>query len=582
MIKTFINHIIFLLIIFVVFSCKTTEKTNESPVAGDKTKGAIEAKTGDNSTLFFEANKERILGNYDKAKELFEKCLVIYPNDDASMYELAKIYLRQGKPTEALDYAKKAAEADPKNEYYLNLYADLLQSFKRYEDASEVLEKLIELNPDNLDYHNMLALLYLYQDKPDEAIKIYDDLEKKVGVNEEFSLKKQNIYLQEKKVNKAIAEVENLIEYYPKESRYYAILAEMYLANGMNEKALETYLKIVEIDPDNPYIHISLADYYRKQGQEFKAFEELKIGFANPNLDIDSKIQILINYYTLNEIYTNLKDQAFELSKIMIETHPNDPKAYSMYGDFLYQDKNLEGARDAFRKVIELDSSKYLIWEQLLFTESELNDLDALINESSKAIELFPEQPLPYLFLGGTYYQKKEWELCVEILNQGLYYVVNNDLMKAQFYAYLGDAYNQLKDNEKSDEAYDNALAVDPNNDYVLNNYAYFLALRNENLDKAAAMAKKATELKPNSSANQDTYGWVLYKKGYFEEAKYWIGKAIENGAEENGVILEHYGDVLWKLGENEKAVEYWRKAKEAGEGSELLEKKVTEEKLYE
>ena len=356
----------------------------------------------------------------------------------------------------------------------------------------------------------------------------------------------------------------------------------MCLANDMNEKAEWAYQKITEIDPDNPYIHVSLADYYKKNGEDEKAYEELKLGFSNPGLDIDSKIQILLTYYTINEIYSDLKDQAFELSELLIETHPDDPKSYSMYGDFLFQDKQYEPARDAFRKVISLDSSKYLVWEQLLFTESELNNTDAMLEESIVAIELFPEQPIPYLFAGGAYYQKKAWQECVDILTTGIKFVVNNVPLEIQIYSYLGDAYNQLKDNEKSDAAYDEALKLDPENSYVLNNYAYYLSLRGENLEEAAKMAKKSTELDPENSANQDTYGWVLFKLGYYDEAKVWIGKAIEDEEAASAVVLEHYGDVLWKLGDTEGAYEYWLKAKDKGAGSEFLDKKVEKKEFFE
>ena len=536
----------------------------------------------DNSAVFIDANNQKMLGNYIEAAKLYEKCLEMNPNDDASLYELSKINLMENNTEEALVQIRRATEIDPYNSYYLVLYANVLQAFEKYGEAAKVYQQLIELSPLNLDYYNQLAVSYLYEGKSMDAIKVYNDLEQKIGITEEFSMKKQSIYLQEKKVDKAVMEIEKLIDQYPTETKYYAILAELCLSNGMNKKAEEAYAKIAEIDPDNPYIHISLADFYRKNGNKGQAFEELKIGFANPNLDIDSKVQILINYYTVTEIYEDLKDQALELSEILIETHPDDPKAYSMYGDFLYQDKRLEESRDAFRMVISLDSSKYLVWEQLLFVESEINDIDAMLEESLQTIELFPEQPLPYLFAGGAYSQKKEWEKCVTVLNKGLYFVVNNILMEAQFYAYLGDAYNQLGDDPKSDEAYDNVLKLDPDNDYVLNNYAYYLSLRNENLEKAAEMAKRATELKPNSPANQDTYGWVLYKMGNYTEAEIWIGKSIENEEEASGVLLEHYGDVMWQLGNTEKAYVYWLKAKEKGEGSDFLDQKIEEKKLIE
>lgn len=568
----------FLLIAVILFtSCKATKNTRSS-----SGRDGISVGQPDNSSVFIDANKEKALGNYREAIKLYNKCLEINPQDGASMFELSKLYTLQSNVEMALKYSKMAVDTEKDNVYYLLFYAGLLQSTEDYETASQLYERVIELKPDHPEYYDRLAMAYIYSGKPMQAVEIYDRLEEKAGITEEYSMKKQSIYVQENKISKAIEELEKLIGAYPLETKYYAVLAELCMKNGLEDKALEAYMKIAELDPGDPYIHISLADYYKTKGDRERSFEELKMGFSNPNLDIDSKIQILIQYYTVNEIYSDLKSEAFELAEILLEVHPNDPKSYSMYGDFLYQDSRFEEARDAFRKVIELDSSKYLVWEQLLFTESELRDFDALHLESMRAIELFPEQPIPYLFAGGALYEKKDWDECIRILEQGAYYVVNNDRMLAQFYAYLGDAYNQVDDVAKSDEAYDKVLMIDPDQDYVLNNYAYYLSLRGENLEKAAKMAKRATELKPNSSSNQDTYGWVLYKMGYYEEAKIWIEKAIENGEGENAVILEHLGDVYWKLGDQQKAVELWMRAKNAGKGSDFLDKKVQDKQYYE
>jgi len=570
-------HLFVLILGIFLGSCKSTQTTNSA--VGN---GHVRGVAADNSSLFIDALKEKTLGNYEEAINLFTKCLEINPKDGASMFELARLYTMKGNSEMALNHAGLAVDIEKENVYYLLFYGGLLQSTEDYEQAAKVYEKIVQLKPNHSEYYNRLAMTYLYAKKPMDAIKIYDKLEEKAGITEEYSMKKQNIYIQENKIDEAVEELEKLISVFPEETKYYAVLAEVCMNHGMEDKALEAYTKIAEINEDDPYIHVSLADYYKKRGDHQKAFEELKLGFSNPNLDIDSKIQILIQYYTINEIYEDLKSEAFELAEIMVEVHANDPKAFSMYGDFLYQDQQFIEARDAFRKVIELDSSKYLVWEQLLFTESELQDNEALYLESKRAIELFPEQPIPYLFAGGSLYEKKDWDECIRILEQGAYYVVNNDRLLAQFYAYLGDAYNQVDEMEKSDLSYDKVLLINPDHDYVLNNYSYYLSLRGENLEKAAKMAKRATELKPDTPSNQDTYGWVLYKMGNFKEAKIWIEKAIENGAQDNPVILEHLGDVYWKLGDQNKATDLWIRAKEAGKGSDLLDKKVEDKNLYE
>ena len=151
-----------------------------------------------------------------------------------------------------------------------------------------------------------------------------------------------------------------------------------------------------------------------------------------------------------------------------------------------------------------------------------------------------------------------------------------------QFYSNLGDVYNKLKNYTESDKYFEKALTIDPNEATVLNNYAYYLSVRNEQLDKAETMSKKSNELVANSASYQDTYAWILFRESKFADAKIWLEKAMQSGGDKNGTILEHYGDVLFKLGDVEKAVSYWNQAKATGDHSEIIDKKITDKKLYE
>ena len=530
---------------------------------------------------YYEAAKQKILGNYDKATDLFKKCLDQDPGDAAAMYELANIYAEQGNSSDAAPLAEKAVELDPANKWYKILLIQLYQAQGKYTDAGVFIDQLLVAEPDNIEYYEDQALNYIYDNDYKNAIKTYDILEQKLGLNEDISIQKEKIYIMMGKPDKALEEILKLSQAYPDEPRYLEMLAELYMTAGNDDKALETYNEILKIDPENPYINISLSDFYRKKGDRAKSLEYLKAGFANPDLDIDSKVSILLAYYSVNEIYNTYKDEAFELASILIKAHPDDPKAHSIYADFLVQDKRYAEARDEFLKVISLDSTKYLVWEQLLYVESELGNNQAIGNESKRALELFPDQPMLYLFAGSSSFQLKDFESAAKYFKSGVNFVVDNDKMLAQFYSYLGDTYFQLKDNKQSDDAYEKALKIEPSNALVLNNYAYYLSLRNVNLDKAEEMAKKAVELDPGNGSNQDTYGWVLFKLDRYEEAKGWVEKAMQTG-EGSAVVLEHYGDILWKLGSNKDAVKYWEKASKAGEGSEFLQKKVQDKTYYE
>jgi Tfp pilus assembly protein PilF len=146
----------------------------------------------------------------------------------------------------------------------------------------------------------------------------------------------------------------------------------------------------------------------------------------------------------------------------------------------------------------------------------------------------------------------------------------------------LGDAYNSTKEYAKSDSSFEQALRIMPTDATTLNNYAYYLSLRKERLNDAEKMSKKSLELQPNSKSFLDTYGWILFQQGNYQDAKKYIEKAISIDDEDNGTLYDHLGDVYYKLNHTEKALEYWLKAKQAGENSPTLLKKINDKKWYE
>jgi predicted Zn-dependent protease len=321
-----------------------------------KTDQSHQARVVSNISMLIEAKKNEITGNEEKAEELFRQYINKYPDDATAYFELARIVANKKQVHEAADLAGNAVKLDPSNSWYQLFYAEVLQLDGKYKDAISVYERITEKNPDNLDYYYQLAALYLSTEKYPDAVKVYDKIENKVGISEEISLQKEKIYLLLNDLPKAQHELETLVAAYPDDTHYLSILAEFFMNNKMQDKGLETYRKIQQADPENPYVHMSMADYYRKNGEKQKAFEELKLGFANPNLDIDSKVNILLSFFNINQLPEDSKAMVFELTRILTSVHPNDPKAHSIYGDFLVQDKKNEEAREEYLKVIALDA----------------------------------------------------------------------------------------------------------------------------------------------------------------------------------------------------------------------------------
>ena len=568
-----------MLVLTLVFSACKSQKTSSS---SQKTSTGVSSEQDQIKfeLYFLDGCKERMAGNMEKAENLFLTCLKLDPNSVAVKYELASIYRYNGLYDTAIKFAKECANADLKNEWYQLLYIECLHYKRQYAQAAEIYSRLIKNFPQRPEFYEGLAGEYMYAGNYEKSYKVFEELEKKFGQNEVFTLNKIKLLRQLKKNDDVEAEFKKLISQNPSEARYYTYLAEFYQENNQNDKAMDTYKEILKIDPRNPMVHLALADYYKAQNDKENFYKEVKIAFENPDLDVDTKLKILISYYQLSEGNPQFQTQANELCDIMLKTHPNAAESHSIYADFLYRDKKINEARNEYALAARLDNSRYPLWNQLMIVESELGMHDSLQAHSAECIELFPNQPLPYFFNGLSNISLKQYDKAIQSLNDGLEFVYNNNPLMIQMYSSLGEAYNAIKEYDKSDNAYEDALKVDPDNTVILNNYAYYLSLRKKNLEKAEKLSRRSNELAPNNRSYIDTYGWILYQLGKYQEAELWLARAVKMGAK--SAISEHYGDVLYKLNKKEEALKYWQEAKSAGAGSELLNKKIADKTLYE
>ena len=577
------NRFLFILITAVALSsCGGTSKVATSTTDG-LNNSALSAKQNQKiQTLFFEGLKENALENYDRAENCFFAIIKIDKNHATALYHLALIKELKQDYENALIFAKRAASIDPENEWYMLILAGIYEVNSEFTEASKLYEQITSKNPKNIDAYYYWINTLAAQGDWKGMINVMNLLEAQMGFSEELAMERERLYLRRGDVVGAIKEVEGILAQDPKNSKYLNLLAELFQKKGDSDKALEIFNQIIAINPNDPYVHLSLSDYYKNLGEPEKAREELLQAFEIPELSIDAKVRILLGYFTINGIKEDKKEEAFQLGKVITAVHPEDAKSHSVYGDLLYRLDSNKLALNHYRKAIKLDNGKFVLWNQVLILESEQQDFNSLYEDATKAIELFPAQPTFYLFKGIAAVQKKEYEEGIEALNNGKELVYDNPQMSAQFYSTLGDSYYKMEQYAASDSAYDKSLEYDPNNVYVLNNYSYYLSLRKENLEKAEAMSKRSNEISPRSPSFADTYGWILYQEGKYEEAKFWIENAIDYGAAKNGVILEHYGDILYKLDDIEGAKQQWIKAKKTNQGSEFLNQKIETGKIVE
>ena len=532
-------------------------------------------------SMFFESQRLEALEEFDKAAALMEQCLSIDPFNADAHYEMAILYVAIDQIEDALFHAKKSSELNPNNEWITLLLSELYQISGNIDGELNAYKDLIKKDPSNIEYLFLLATAHSKNGSYKKAIQVYNEIESKTGVSEELSVTKEYLYITMGNVDLAAAEIMKLIAAFPNEIRFLGMLAELYQANNLTERSIAIYNDILKVEPKNSAANVALAEHYRINNNHLKAFDYLTFCFDNDVFDLQTVFQILSSYFQMAIDEQKYLDPLLSLLDKALINHPNEAPFHVLSGDVYFQLNDSKKAFEAYEKSLNFGVTDFLIWNRYLILGIELQEYDRVYNNGMRAVELHPIQPTLYLFTGFAASYNKEYEKAITFFNKGLNYVVNNKPLKAEFYNYLGDAYHFFGNDKKSDECYQKSLDLIPDNVIVLNNYSYYLSLREKDLEKAERMSKRCVELSPNQPTYQDTYGWVLYKLKRFNEAKEWLQKAVE-GDDKSPVVIEHYGDVLYQLNQKKEALEYWIKAKNIGGGSEMLNKKVSEGVLYE
>jgi tetratricopeptide (TPR) repeat protein len=557
-------------------SCKTS--ANAATAQGNK-KELTEKEQAQLEIMFIEACREKnVAGKPEVAERLLRECLKIDPKNIPVKYELSKLLQITNRLDEASKLAEECVNADPKNQWYHLTYIETLHLKKDYIKAAAAYEKMIKYFPERSDLVESLAIEYATGKNYAKAFKIYEDLEKRYGQNETFTLNKVKLLKEQGKFNDAEGELKKLIATNPKEPRYQAYLAEHYEEINDFEKAKGVYEKLLILDPNNPMVHLIMANYYKEQGRMEDWHNERKIAFSNPDLSISVKTEILQWYFDHAPDFTA---KGYELCDIMLKVHPRSPEAHSAYAEFLIRDKRITEAYEQYLIAARYDKTHLNTWVGLLKMESDLNIFDSLEVHSAMAMELFPNQPIPYYSNGVANMKLRNYKKAAQSFYDGVEFVYDDKTLMLGFYSNLGDVYSFLEEYEKSDKAYDNALMINPDDAYVLNNYAYYLSLRKEKLEKAEKLSKRSNDLVRENPSYIDTYGWILFQQGKFKEAEEWLVRAVKLSSKKP-LILEHYGDVMYKLSKPDEALKYWKLSNEAGGNSESLLKKISTKKLGE
>jgi tetratricopeptide (TPR) repeat protein len=550
---------------------------------------AQDAKLREAEFFFTEGEKYFILEDYTKALLYFQRVAELNPKSAAVNYKIAEILAKGNRQEDMIKAAQSietALKLERKNKYYYLLAANIYGSLNQYEKAEETIETMMKEVSGTDEYLYELAAFYLYDKKPEKAIDVYNRAEQLMGINEVSSMQKQKIYIELGKRDEAIREGEKLVEAFPDEERYVMELAETLSRNKLGARAIALIEKYIADNPDAIGAKLLLAGIYRENGQEQRSRELLTALFDDPRIETGSKILVLGTYNVIlskqvskGQIDPSLESYISDLVDRLKKNNPGDPDVFGASGDINTTLTNNTEAQKDYLKAIQLGATNFEAWQNLLVLESTLNQFDSLIVHSEAGLELFPNQALLYYFNGYGHMRKRHYREASGSLEQAKRLSASNQALVAEVNAMLGDIYNGTREYAKSDNAYEQALAFNPNNDLVLNNYSYYLALRKENLERAEKMSAQLIKIHPKNASYLDTYAWVLFMREKYKEARKVMETAIDTG-DAVATHFEHYGDILFKLGDTDDAVRQWQKAKSMDGDNVAIDKKIANRKL--
>lgn len=531
--------------------------------------------------LFIEANREKLLGNYDKAVSMLRELYRQDGDNAAVAYELGRLLHAQGDIEDAIRYLKSATDLAPDNEWYLKFLADIYQQEGRNAEGAALYESLAKKSPDDQYTYFRWAYFLVKAQEVDKAIKVYDDLEKAIGFNEEIARRRHTLFLGLGDTKRAGKELERLVEAYPRVLEYQHILAAFYDSQGDKAAARKVYEQIIAQNPKDAKAQLALAGGSNIQQDELRYLAELRPAFERSDVEVDLKIGKLYPFITMVAETGNkvIADAALELTTIMESVHSSDAKPFSAAGDLLYHSGRRKEAIVKYRATLERDENVFPVWEQLLTALYEVGDGVGLYEAANDALDVFPNRAVIqyYLALGAD--ATKRYEEALDATSMATMMSGRDQALRGEIQAIEGQVYSHQGDKSAAAAAFKQALELAPASSDVNYRYAEYLLEKNE-LKNAKAAAERAANQMPYHPYYTNGLAKVYYQDGRYEAAEEWNTKALSNGADYWPGALELAGDIQFQLKHTEQAVSFWQQAKALGGNSKRLEDKIANRSL--
>ena len=543
-------------------------------------------------------------GARDKAYEMYRHAYKTDPTmvEAAAQYGFVRLMIEldtlqsNAELLRSLKMMQGNVDKYPDDYFESEHYAYIAQLLDTLDETIRVLRRVDSLAPDRTE--GLLRLAQAYAQKYDfkNAIAALDSFESREGPNNELAQYRMAWRLAEGDTLGAIADADRMIALNPTTPHPYILKGNLYDFLVRPDSALAMYLKANEIDTVSALPKMALAKAYRDMGDSIRFDEMMYRSLLAEDLDMDEKLGILAEY--LQTLINNKEDtiRGDNLFKVLATQYPYEPEVLDLSARYNAAKGNTAMAIENISYALDQNRDNGDYWAQLMSYQLQGDKpKDAMETYREAVKNVTPDNGLKVLYATAAQ-MNHDYDTVVSVYSGIIHDIapdvaINDsiDIYRLHNVSYqditvlsnsftsIGDAYFEAKDTVGAFRAYDNALALLPNNPLTLNNYAYFMSISGGNLEKADSLAKIAIEMVPDSPTFQDTYAWILFLRHDYPNALKYQEAAVEASERDKSVspeLYSHYADILFMNGKPEEALKYWKKALEIDKG-DLSEKEV-------
>ena len=507
-------------------------------------------------------------GKYAEAILQYQEALQ-NKQDPAIYHAIAKDYAILNNHQRAILMGKEAVRLAPQNRTYHETLAEIYMAALELDAAIKEDEAVIGIDSMYIEAWLNLARLLQLQ-KPEKALHVYKQILDRFGPETDAYFQMAQIYGTQGDYRHAAEALKGMLDIDPGNFEIKKALGDAYLRADSTSAALRIYTELVELNPENLELRAAIAHAYLTKQDYDAAAEQFEIVLRRDSLSLDDQLRFGEVFREFIQKDSLVAPYAVKLFERIQKRYPKDWRPYWFLGAIDNIMRNDSGAILNFKKVKDLASWNPDGWVGIASVYYDRGSFDDAIRVLTEAKKIIPQEFRIEFLLGVSYQRIRRLTDAASSLEKAVH--LNEKSVDAL--SALALVYDEMKRPEDSDTIYEHALRMDAHNNLLLNNYAYSLAERGLQLQRALQMAKEAVAEQPTNQSYLDTYGWIYFRMERYDEAERYVRKAIELGSK-SAVIHEHLGDIYYKMSRRDKAMELWQQALELDASNAELKEKI-------